>query len=67
MVFFQFNCFSVLAILTISSRLEFSSIASAAKVFISSRAHGLQQIREELLQIGTHSKRSKIVANYKKN
>jgi hypothetical protein len=31
MVFFQLNCFSVLAILTISSRLEFSSIASAAK------------------------------------
>lgn len=63
MVFFQLNCFSVLAILTISSRLEFSSIASAAKVFISSTAHGLQQIREKLLQIGTHSKMSKIVAN----
>ncbi len=49
MVFFQLNWFSVLTILTISSRLQFSSIASAAKVFLSSSAHGLQQIRAKLL------------------
>jgi hypothetical protein len=66
MVFLQLNFFSVLTILTISSRLQFSSIASAAKAFLASSAHGLQQIRAKVLQIGTHSKRSKLLQTIKK-